>query len=131
MTDKQKQSIRDMRRQGMSCGTIAAAHGMAVNTVKSFCRRESINVQSDTEDKKYNLCKNCGIPLMHHPGSKRKTFCNDKCRYTWWGKNRIHKGNTDHQAHLHCGTRSDSDNINHKYCGRECYIHGRCGEGLP
>lgn len=133
MTDKQKQIIREMRRRGMSYSAIAAAHGLSANTVKSFCLRENIDLQSNLDDEKRKLCKNCGAPLMHHPGSKKKTFCRDKCRYAWWSKNRRWTGIK--RAHrltcFHCATEFDSNNKKRKYCGRECYILNRYGEGLP
>lgn len=133
MTDKQKKTIRDMRRRGMSYSAIAAVHRLSANTIKSFCRRENIDVQSSFDDKKRELCKNCGAPLIHHPGTKKKTFCRDKCRYAWWNKTRVWTGvkSTYRLTCFHCGTEFDSKNKKRKYCGRECYIHSRYGEGLP
>lgn len=133
MTNKQKQTIRDMRRKGLSYGTIAATLGLSANTIKSFCHRENIDVQSNLDDETRKLCKNCGTPLMHHPGSKKKTFCRDQCRYAWWNKNRGWTGvkSAYHLTCLHCGTEFDSNNKKRKYCGNECYIRSRNGEGLP
>jgi uncharacterized protein YjcR len=133
MTNKQKQTIRYMRRRGLSYGTIAATLGLSANTIKSFCLRENIDVQSNLDDGKRKLCKNCGTPLMHHPGSKKKTFCRDKCRYAWWNKNRGWTGVKSAYCLtcFHCGTEFDSNNKKRKYCGRECYIRSRYGEGLP
>jgi hypothetical protein len=133
MTNTQKQTIMDMRRRGMSYSAIAAAHRLSTNTIKSFCRRENIDVQSNLDDKKRKLCKNCGATLMHHPGSKKKTFCCDKCRYAWWNKNRGWTGvkSAYHLTCFYCGTEFDSNNKKRKYCGRECYIRSRYGEGLP
>ena len=133
MTNTQKQAIRNMRRRGLSCSAIAAAHRLSANTIKSFCRRENIDVQSDLDDDNRNLCKNCGTPLKHHPGSKKKTFCSDKCRYGWWNKNRVWirvKG-TYKLTCFHCGNEFDSNNKKRKFCGRECYIRSRYGEELP
>ena len=133
MTNTQKRTIMDMRRRGMSYSAIAAVHRLSANTIKSFCRRETIDIQSNLDDEERKLCKNCGAPLMHHPGSKKKTFCRDKCRYAWWNKNRGWTGVKS--AYLltcfHCGTEFDSKNKKRKYCGRECYIHSRFGEELP
>lgn len=133
MTDKQMQIIRDMRQQGMSYSAIAAVHKLSANTIKSFCRRKNIDVQDSFDDEKRELCKNCGAPLIHHPGTKKKTFCRDKCRYAWWNKTRGWAGvkSTYRLTCFHCGTEFDSNNKKRKYCGRECYIHCRYGEGLP
>lgn len=129
MKNNQKEMIRNMRRRGMPYGDIAAALGLSSNTVKSFCRRENISVTNDSDSKNRNLCKNCGAPLKHHPGSKKRTFCCDKCRYAWWNKNRL-KGNYRLTC-FYCGHEFYSNNKKQKYCGRECYIHSRCGEELP
>ena len=90
MTDKQKQAIRDMRGQEFSYRTIADALGLTYNTVKSFCYRKNIGCSSQPaiSGDSRELCKYCGKPLTHLVGSKPKTFCNDKCRYSWWNKNR-------------------------------------------
>jgi len=133
MTDKQKQSIRDMRQQGMSYRTIAAALGFSANTVKSFCRRTNIDILSYPNDEKQNLCKNCGAILKHHPKAKKKTFCGDRCRYAWWNKNRVRTAGKGayRLTCFHCGAEFYSQNKKRKYCGRDCYINCRFGEGLP
>lgn len=129
MKNNQKEMIGNMRRQGMPYGDIAAALGLSLNTVKSFCRRESIDIINNSDNRNQNLCKNCGALLKHHPGSKKKTFCCDKCRYAWWNKNRV-KG-TYPLTCFYCGREFYSNNKKRKYCGRECYIHSRNGEELP
>lgn len=132
MTEKQKQMICAMRQQGIAYSTIADAFGLSLNTVKSFCRRENIDIKSNPDDEIQNLCKNCGIPLMNHPGTKKKTFCSNKCRYSWWNKNSLSGVKSAyHHNCFHCGAVFYSKNKNSKYCGCECYIHSRYGEGLP
>ena len=42
MTDNEKQRIAIMRSQGESYNAIAAALGLSVNSVKSFCRRSHL-----------------------------------------------------------------------------------------
>ena len=132
MTDNQKEMIRNMRRQGMFYSAIAAAIGLSENTIKSFCHRENIDIINNSDIESRNLCKNCGAPLKHHPGSKKKTFCCDRCRYTWWNKNRVWTGakGTYRLTCFYCGREFYSNNKKRKYCGRECYIHSRCGEEL-
>lgn len=132
MTEKQKQMIRAMRQQGIAYSTIATAFGLSSNTVKSYCLRENIDIQSGSDDINLEQCKNCGIPLTHHPGSKKKTFCSYKCRYSWWNKNSISRVKSAYRhACVCCGTVFYSKNKKSKYCGRACYINGRYGEGLP
>ena len=90
MTDKQKQTIRAMRRQGLPYRTIADSLALTYNTVKSFCYRENLgnNSQMNEQTGKRGFCKYCGRALKSLQGSKPKIFCDDKCRYSWWNKNR-------------------------------------------
>ncbi len=131
MTSKQKDAIRSMRLQGISYKTIADTLDLAYNTVKSFCYREGLAVNGA---KNPDYCKNCGMPLRHIPGAKRKAFCSDTCRYAWW--NQLRKYTTAGKVYRivcqGCGTEFKSyGNKNKKYCGRECYMQSRYGEGLP
>lgn len=129
MTDQQKQAIRDMRFQNMSYAAIANTLMLSVNTVKSFCRRENISTSYISENQ--GRCKNCGGVLQHYPGAKRRIFCGDKCRYTWWNRQRKHINRKYHLTCYGCGTEFESSNKHRKYCGRECYFRSRYGEGLP
>jgi transposase-like protein len=92
MTGKQKQSVRNMRRAGFSCGAIADRLGLPVNTVKSYCFRKNIRAPEDTGDKNDDACEHCGKPLEHRSGKKKKRFCCDKCRWNWWNRNRGRAG---------------------------------------
>lgn len=127
------QSIRNLRRRGLSYSAIAIVHGLSANTVKSFCRRENIDIKDDLYDEDLDLCKNCGEPLKHLSGSKKKIFCSDKCRYGWWNKNRVYlKGEGAYTLTcFHCGNEFHSNNKKRKFCSRDCYIRGRYGEGMP
>jgi uncharacterized protein YjcR len=133
MTDTQKQFIREMRRAGLSYAAIADSAGLSQNTVKSFCRREHIDAADDIGGDP-DVCRNCGNPLEQTHGKKKKRFCNDKCRSDWWNHNRgwaRHKNSFRLICHF-CGAEFDSyGNRNRKYCGRDCYIQSRYGEGLP
>ena len=135
MSDKQKRAIEDMRSLGFTYGEIARFTKLPYNTVKSYCRRQHLTAEDYRADEHggYNRCKNCGRELHHRPGAKRKTFCCDQCRYTWWNHIRIYGANNK-RRHIcrRCGTEFESyGNTNRKYCGRDCYIRDRFGEGLP
>jgi len=134
MTDMQKQSIRDMRQHGLSYSAIGETTDFSPNTIKSFCRRENIIVLKPSGTDGYIACKHCSKTLNHHPGKKKKRFCNDKCRTDWWNKNR-HWANRKKAYQLiclSCGAVFESyGNKGRKYCGRDCYIRSRYGEGLP
>ncbi|MFV0529137.1 MAG: hypothetical protein ACK5MN_10515 [Lachnospiraceae bacterium] len=129
MTDQQKQAIRDMRQRDMSYAAIADTLGISQNTIKSFCRRENISANYDAGAQAG--CKNCGGPLTHYPGAKPRTFCSDKCRYRWWNHQRKYINRKHNLTCFECGTGFESSNKHRKFCGRECYIRSRYGEGLP
>jgi hypothetical protein len=133
MTSAHKQAILNMRRQGAPYSGIASAYGLSLNTVKSLCRRENVDVQNHPANKDSNRCKNCGALLKHNPGSKKRTFCCDKCRYGWWNKNREWlKGKGAYKLTcFFCGNGFESNNKKRKFCGRDCYARSRRGEGLP
>lgn len=134
MKDSQKQFIRDLRRAGHSYNEIAEAVSLSVNTVKSFCRRENIEILGNSDVKDRNTCECCGRLLLHHVGKKKKRFCNDECRSAWWNHNRQWARTKKCLILLcqHCGAEFNSyGNKNRKYCGRDCYIRSRYGEGLP
>jgi len=134
MTGKQKRMVRDMRAHDLSYRAIADRLALAYNTVKSFCYRENL-VATDFHGNRSDgseYCKSCGTVLKRNPGAKQKIFCNDKCRYTWWNRQRTWKKKAYRLTCRQCGNEFDSyGNKKRKYCGRECYIRSRYGEGLP
>ena len=85
--EQQQQTIATLRRQNYSCGFIAQALGLSVNTVKSVCRRKGFPVEGarKTKSEKQNthLCKNCHR-ILPVDGRKGQMFCNDACRIEWW-----------------------------------------------
>ncbi len=124
-----KEAVLSMYQQGQKYNEIAESLFLSPNTVKSICRRSGIKpIQMDKPG--HERCRNCGVPLRHSPGSKPKTFCSDRCRYTWW--NRRRKLQPHHLVCSYCGRRFISyGNKKRKFCGRECYLLSRHGEGLP
>ena len=134
MTDKQKQSIREMRQTGFTYRTIAETIGIPFNTVKSFCRRDNVTVITLLGNNNINVCKYCGKPLKQQSGKKRKSYCNDKCRSDWWNQHRRWFGykKTYRSTCHHCGAEFKSyGNKHQKFCGRDCYARSRYGDGLP
>ena len=78
MNSFQKQRISELRGKGETYAAIAAELDISESTIKTYCRRNGI--QPDA-------CPVCGNTLMHTPNKKKKRFCSDKCRSTWWAKN--------------------------------------------
>lgn len=58
MMDGEKQKIITMRRNGAGYGQIAAAVGISINTVKSFCRQHGLAAKTAT-----SVCEQCGRPV--------------------------------------------------------------------
>ena len=104
ITNYQKHSILQMRRGGMTFAEIGEALDLSSNTVKSVCRRNTLK--------------------------ERKVFCSNHCRYEWWNRTRAKKPYL--LTCYHCGKQFTSyGNRKRKFCGRECYLLSRYGEGLP
>lgn len=99
-------------------GAIAAARqGDAVNPEKKSSGSQFYIVTG----KKFSQQK---------PGAKKKSFCSDRCRYIWWNHSRNKR--PYRLVCQHCGRDFISfGNQNRKFCGRECYLLSRYGEGLP
>lgn len=125
----QKDAILALRQQGRSYQEIAGQLDLSPNTVKSVCRRSGTNAPKP-EMSTLDSCKNCGATLPQNAGGRKRAFCCDKCRYTWW--NRSRRTQPYRLICCRCGKPFISyGNRKRKFCGRECYILSRYGEGLP
>lgn len=134
MTDEQKTKISELRAEGCGYGTIAQRLGMSPNTVKSFCRRNKAELErqipAGVPERHSYPCKNCGKPVQQTPHRKRKMFCSDHCRNTWWNS---HLEQVQRKAIYEftcpcCGKQfTVYGNKNRKYCSHECYIEHRFG----
>ena len=121
MTTEQKETIKNLRYQGVTMVKIAEQLGMSINTVKAYWRRAEL---------KKGLCKYCHKPLVQVPGRKPKTYCDDTCRYNWW---RLHREQANHHVVYHntcayCHKEFESFNKDRKYCCHPCYISARFGD---
>lgn len=126
---REKEAVLSMYSEGQKYKEIADILLLSPNTVKSICRRSGIKPLSSGETDS-RRCRNCGATLRCNSGTKPKIFCSDHCRYAWWNKKR---GLTPYRLTCsYCGQEFISyGNKNRKFCGRECYLHSRYGEGLP
>ena len=134
MTDSQKQEILSLRKQGFGYMKIAQELGISQNTVKSYCRRNSlikpelIAKAEPVEVVTEHFCQQCGILVKQNDKRKLKKFCSDKCRMTWWNSHRdmIRYGRS---AEIIC---PNCHKVFHaysgrKYCSHGCYIRDRFG----
>lgn len=136
MTESQMQQITDMRKDGLGYTTIASRMGITKDRVRSFCRtrgltgaRTSSYVPENAGD---NYCINCGNRLGHTAGKRKRKFCSDDCRLTWWNN---HPDQVKRKAYYsftchYCKAQfSAYGNANRTYCSHECYIHDRFHRG--
>ncbi len=139
MTDAQKMSIEEMRRNGLGYGRIAQTLGISLNTVKSFCRRNGINGNTLSETAvaltgETTYCENCGREIQQIAKRKKKRFCCDKCRNAWWNSHldQVKRKAVYDFRCLRCGKEFHIyGDRRRKYCSHECYIADRFkgGEG--
>jgi endogenous inhibitor of DNA gyrase (YacG/DUF329 family) len=133
ITPLQKDRIAVLRARGESYAAVAAALGISENTVKSFCYRNGLGVKQAAVLNDYSVCINCDRPLTHTPGAKRRRFCSDTCRMSWWN---AHREAVNRKAVYSfvcpvCGAAFESyGNAKRKYCSRACYgMSRRAGRG--
>lgn len=120
MTGNQKKTIALLRSKGYGYRKIAAQMDLSINTVKSYCSRNPLDVA-------WVSCKNCGKKMQLTPGYKKRMFCSDSCRMIWWSN---HQSEIEHRITyrhvcLFCGKEFDSLKKDAKYCCRTCFYAGR------
>ena len=132
MTDIEKQKIKHLRSIGKSYKDIAIAMNLKESTVKTYCNRNGLTDKdislmfSETKNK----CLYCGVKINQKPKQKPKKFCNDKCRFAWWNKNRELKNKKALYTIKCCGCGKEFisyGNKKRKYCSHSCYISTRFG----
>ena len=135
MTHQQKETIIQMRREGVSYSKISLALGISENTVKSFCRRKQISggrtAGRRKDSKNPTACKKCGSPLIPTVKGQPKKFCSEVCRRAWWkaNENKLVKKAYYVIVCAECGKDFESyGNKSRKFCGHACYIKNRFGK---
>ena len=125
MTEKQKNTILEMRAEGITCREIADHLGMTLGSVKMFVSRHNRHPRHNRADDR--RCEQCGKVLDKGAAASRggiltQQFCSTKCKNAWW---KAHPGKAEGDKQLTrtcaiCGktftTYKDS-----KYCSRSCY----------
>ena len=135
MTEKQKNTILEMRAEGITCKEIADHLGMTLGSVKMFVSRHNRHPRHNrvddnrADDRRADdrRCEQCGKMLTKGVAASRggiltQRFCSTKCKNAWW---KAHPGKAEGDKQLTrtcaiCGktftTYKDS-----KYCSRSCY----------
>jgi endogenous inhibitor of DNA gyrase (YacG/DUF329 family) len=133
MNQYQKEQVLALRGSGETCANIAESLGLSVNTVKSFCRRNSAGNREAAKIKTAvttdgGECPQCGNKIKRISGRKPKRFCSDECRVLWWNS---HTGNVNQKALYsfkcaHCGKDFTAyGNAKRRYCSHSCYCADR------
>lgn len=128
MTEEQKEKIIRFRRMGRGYADIGKELGISKDTVKSFCRRNSLTSTDisvmDTEDR----CRECGAKIEQQPKMKKQIFCCKACREKWWKEHpeQIRQRAVYEFICAGCGKPfTVYGNCKRKYCSHECYIRDR------
>ena len=127
MTQEQKDKIIRYRGKGMGYGKIAQILSLSVNTIKSFCRRNTGQPCQNIIHESKDVCKQCGKPLIQNPRHREKKFCSAACRMKWWGihAEEMHRHN---RLTCHCCGKKFYGKPGRKFCSHSCYIKERFGD---
>lgn len=80
MTERERNLIRAMRRNGRSYQEISSSLMIDKDAVRSFCRTHSIEPDADT---RHSFCPECGKELTQSKKGRNRRFCSEKCRRSW------------------------------------------------
>ena len=120
MTERQKKQIDACRENGLTISATAAATGLPLGTVKSYCRRNDIEKPSDFH------CKFCGAALMQTEKHREKHFCNQSCYFRWRYAQGDLKRTVYEKKCAYCGKQfTAASKKEQKYCSRACFQKSR------
>lgn len=134
MTDRQRQQIIQLRKDGFGYALIAKGLNISRDTVRSFCRRNGLagempgKTVNQDEQPKEGFCRECGNELRQTEGVKKKIFCCRECREKWWHEHpdRIKQRAVYSFVCAGCGKEFTAyGNSHRKYCSHECYVRSR------
>lgn len=124
MTKEQKTLILYYREQHMTYRQIGEKLGLSPDTVKTFCRRNTLR-EDRTEASASSQCRNCGAPVHPLPGRRERLFCSPACRTAYWRKHNLL--GKDPRYCAGCGALLTGGSASRKYCSHACYIRQRFG----
>lgn len=132
VTDEQKEKIIRFRKMGRGYTDIGKELGISKDTVKSFCRRNSLTSADISVTDNQDRCRECGKEIKQQPKKKKQIFCCKACREKWWAKHpeQIRQRAVYEFTCARCGRVFQAyGNSKRKYCSHECYIADRFGGG--
>ena len=77
-----KDKIIELKKTGLGYKAIAKELSLTPSAVRNVCTSKL------NDPELYGNCKNCGKRVKQTPGKKKRQFCSDKCRMTWWNSHR-------------------------------------------
>ena len=136
MTEQQKITIRNLREQNFSYVAIARAMSLTVSTIKSYCQRSGLagnrkgafKSQLDNLKALPTFCRCCGSQIIQKEKVKRRIFCSDECRVTWWNSHLelVKRRNPHTDRCICCGNEFTWHGSKvRKFCSHACYIKHR------
>lgn len=131
MTNRDREDIGRLKREGYGYKAISKRLGLSVNTVKAYCRRHNEDVV-EPELPEIARCKQCGKPLVMTPGKRKKKFCSDACRMRFWTAHPNELRRNQHHVYTcqHCGREFKSNkHLGRKFCSRACAGAARRKQG--
>ena len=119
MAVNEKAKIVELRQLGYGYKRIAKELSVSTSAVRYACRKSS------DADLLTGSCENCGLTIKSTLGKKKKRFCSDQCRWSWWNK---HQKEVHRKAYYtfrckHCQKEFTAyGNRSRVFCSHECYI---------
>lgn len=135
MNNIQKNQVVSFRAQGLGYLKISKLLSLPVSTIKSYCQRNGIQTQN-AQDPSFEgsyYCKNCGKELTQTPHHRKKVFCSDSCRLSWWAmhpEKRNRKALYSYTCPQCHKTFEVYGNRNRVFCSHSCYMRNRNSGGL-
>lgn len=129
MDERDKQIITTLRQAGRTYAEIEKATGLQQKTIGAYCRKAGIEPLEMKIPE--GICPECGKHVEQPSRGRRRTFCSEACRRTWWNKHGILSRRSDDVTHhvrcKCCGKEFIAYRPGRKYCSYDCYITSRFG----
>ena len=117
MKPTEKEKALELRKEGKSYKEIADILGVAKSTVST------IFLRTKKEEKR---CLNCGARIKEAQSGRKRIFCSDKCRKSWWRS----KSKGKESKCECCGDRFiHHESKRRRFCSFSCYLAYRKGCG--
>lgn len=121
MNAQQKQDIMTLRKQGLGYKKIAQQLNLNLNSVKSYCRNHQLTAKALLPE----VCKHCRSVLNQKEKQKKRVFCSDGCRSSWWNRHR-HQVKSTKRVEIICLNCQQSFSAypheKRQFCSHECYV---------